>query len=359
MTTINEEIQAAKLQIESLKTELEESKKFKDDTNGESFQQIVRGLNANIANLTPHKMQVRRILKGHFGKVICVHWAGNGKHLVSASQDGKLFIWDAITQNKLNSITMKSSWVMTCCYEQENSKMVACGGLDNVCSIYNLGPTGSTTVYQAHKELSDHEGYLSSARFINENKIITSSGDSCCRLWDIVTSASQSFEDHKADVMSIALSPISKENVFVSGSCDATAKLWDIRQGRSAMMTYKGHESDINSVAFFPDGNAFATGSDDSLCKIFDLRYYGEINSFNNEEEGMSRITSVDFSSSGRLLFSGSEDHNCYVWDTLGTSKEQLSKLDGHHQRVATLGVTPLGDALCTGSWDCTLRIWA
>ena len=57
---------------------------------------------------------------------------------VSASQDGKLIIWDATTTRKENSIPLRSSWVMTCAYDQASSSLVACGGLDNVCSVYDL-----------------------------------------------------------------------------------------------------------------------------------------------------------------------------------------------------------------------------
>lgn len=34
----------------------------------------------------------RRILKGHFGKIYAMHWSDDSRHLVSASQDGKLIV---------------------------------------------------------------------------------------------------------------------------------------------------------------------------------------------------------------------------------------------------------------------------
>ena len=58
-------------------------------------------------------------------------------NLVSASQDGKLLVWDARTTNKLHAIPLRSSWVMTCAYSPSGN-LVACGGLDNICSVYNL-----------------------------------------------------------------------------------------------------------------------------------------------------------------------------------------------------------------------------
>jgi guanine nucleotide-binding protein G(I)/G(S)/G(T) subunit beta-1 len=58
--------------------------------------------------------------------------------LVSASQDGKLIVWNGVTTNKVQAIPLRSSWVMTCAFEDQHNELVACGGLDNLCSIYNL-----------------------------------------------------------------------------------------------------------------------------------------------------------------------------------------------------------------------------
>jgi guanine nucleotide-binding protein G(I)/G(S)/G(T) subunit beta-1 len=126
---------------------------------------------------------VRRILKGHFGKVYAMHWggtSGSGTDLVSASQDGKLIIWNGYTTNKSQAIPLRSSWVMTCAFEQERNQMVACGGLDNLCSIYMLN---APQVMRATQELAAHDGYLSCCRFMSETNILTASGDSTCLLW--------------------------------------------------------------------------------------------------------------------------------------------------------------------------------
>ena len=55
----------------------------------------------------------RRSLKGHFGKIYAMHWAGEAmsENLVSASQDGKLIVWNALTTNKVNAIPLRSSQV--------------------------------------------------------------------------------------------------------------------------------------------------------------------------------------------------------------------------------------------------------
>merc|ERR1740123_2189981 len=58
----------------------------------------------------------------------------------------------------------------------------------------------------AHRELAQHEGYLSCCRFIDDNEIITSSGDSTCILWDVETKTPKiTFSDHTGDVMSVSI----------------------------------------------------------------------------------------------------------------------------------------------------------
>ena len=221
-------------------------------------------------------MKSRKVLKGHLAKIYAMHWSTDRRHLVSASQDGKLIIWDAYTTNKVHAIPLRSSWVMTCAYAPSGN-FVACGGLDNICSVYNLSSREGPT--RVARELSGHSGYLSCCRFINDRRILTSSGDMTCMLWDVETGSKVTeFADHLGDVMSISINP-TNQNVFVSGACDAFAKLWDIRTGK-AVQTFAGHESDINAVQFFPDGQAFGTGSDDATCRLFDIRADRELNTY-------------------------------------------------------------------------------
>jgi WD40 repeat protein len=221
-------------------------------------------------------MKTKRTLKGHLAKIYAMHWSTDRRHLVSASQDGKLIIWDAYTTNKVHAIPLRSSWVMTCAYSPSGN-FVACGGLDNICSIYNLSAREGPT--RVARELSGHSGYLSCCRFINDRRILTSSGDMTCVLWDVETGAKLTeFADHLGDVMSLSINPLDN-NQFVSGACDAFAKLWDIRQ-QKCVQTFAAHDSDINAIQFFPNGNAFGTGSDDASCRLFDIRADRELQSY-------------------------------------------------------------------------------
>jgi len=301
----------------------------------------------------------RRLLRGHYGKVYALQWQqkveqdDDADNLVSASQDGKLIIWNGRTTNKLRLISLKSSWVMTCAYAP-GGRFVACGGLDNMCTIFRTDDVASSDP-KPTAELRHHEGYLSSCRFVNDNEILTASGDSLCILWDINKQAVKTiFHSHSSDVMSVSIAP--EKKIFVSGSCDTTAKVFEMGSG-DCVGTFTGHEADINAVEWFHDGHAFASGSDDSTLRLFDKRAYRQLNHY-AEGKIMSGVTSLCFSKSGKYLFGGYDDAPyAVVWDTLSASSLQM--FTTLTTRVSCVGLQSNGFALCTGSWDYNLRIWA
>ena len=278
------------------------------------------------------------------------------------SQEGKLMVWNARTQRKLRAIQLKSAWVMTCAVERGEGALVASGGLDNVCTLLDLGPPAQSASASASApavaELVGHEGYVSTCRFVGgRNQVLTGSGDGTCILWDVARAARVSlFRDHSGDVMSVSVSPTSP-HVFISGACDATAKVWDVRAGH-CVTTFEEHEGDVNAVRFMPCGLAFASGSDDSSAKVCDLRACASVNEMQHEDVTCA-VTSLDFSESGRLLFAGYDNASCFAWDALvEAAPAPVFSLAGHASRVSCLGVSSQGHAVATGSWDSRLAIW-
>ncbi|KAK2168202.1 hypothetical protein LSH36_19g01046 [Paralvinella palmiformis] len=341
---VQDSVEALSREAEQLKSKLEDERAKLNDVDLISVAQ-------RLDSLPQLTVKPRRVLKGHQGKVLCMDWCKDKRHIVSSSQDGKLLVWDAFTTNKEHAVTMPTTWVMACAYGPSGS-VVACGGLDNKCTLYPLSLDEDPTTKK--RAIATHTSYLSCCKFTNsDQQILTGSGDSTCCLWDVESSTlMQSFHGHLGDVMSIDLSPAESGNTFVSGSCDKTVMVWDMRSGE-CVQSFDGHESDINTVKFYPSGDAVATGSDDSTCRLFDLRADKEVACY-KKESIIFGCNAVDFSLSGRLLFGGYNDYVVNVWDVL--KGYRVSMLYGHENRVSCLGVSPDGTGLCTGSWDYTLR---
>ncbi|KAL8197201.1 UNVERIFIED_CONTAM: guanine nucleotide binding protein (G protein), beta 5 [Gekko kuhli] len=370
----NETLASLKNEAESLKGKLEEERAKLHDVELHQVAERVEALGQFV-------MKTRRTLKGHGNKVLCMDWCKDKRRIVSSSQDGKVIVWDAFTTNKEHAVTMPCTWVMACAYAPSGCA-IACGGLDNKCSVYPLTFEKNENMAAKKKSVAMHTNYLSACSFTNSDmqasishefyeaafcgsaeeplpgmrKILTASGDSTCALWDVESGQLlQSFHGHGADVLCLDLAPSETGNTFVSGGCDKKAMVWDMRTGQ-CIQSFETHDSDVNSVRYYPSGDAFASGSDDATCRLYDLRADREVAIY-SKESIIFGASSVDFSLSGRLLFAGYNDYTINVWDVLKGSR--VSILFGHENRVSTLRVSCDGTAFCSGSWDHTLRIWA
>ncbi|KAK6476778.1 guanine nucleotide-binding protein subunit beta-5 [Huso huso] len=333
----NETLSSLKNESETLKSKLEEERAKLHDV---ELHQVADRVDA----LGQFVMKTRRTLKGHGNKVLCMDWCKDKRRLVSSSQDGKVIVWDAFTTNKEHAVTMPCTWVMACAYAPSGCA-IACGGLDNKCSVYPLTFDKNENMAAKKKSVAMHTNYLSACSFTNSDmQILTASGDGTCALWDVESGQLlQSFHGHAADVLCLDLAPSETGNTFVSGGCDKKAMVWDLRSGQ-CIQSFETHDSDINSVRYYPSGDAFASASDDatvstSIClPILTLLLF------------MCSPYTV-----GRLLFTGYNDYTINVWDVLKGTR--VSILFGHENRVSTLRVSPDGTAFCSGSWDHTLRV--
>lgn len=346
-STTSDSIEELTKEVELLKQKLEEERAKFNDVELHVVAQ-------KLETIHNFQLKQRRVLKGHQGKVLALDWCSDKRHIASTSQDGKLVIWDGFSTNKEHVVTMPTTWVMTCAYAP-SGLFVTCGGLDNRITLYKI--THDEDMSKQKRVIANHTNYISCNKFMySDQQLITGSGDSTCKLWDVETGQlMQTFIGHQADVMSIDISPSDAGNIFLSGSSDHVVLVWDIRSGQYVQI-FDGNESDVNSVKFHPSGDAFATGSDDSTCRLFDLRADRQVAIY-KKDSIIFACNSVDMSLSGRLLFAGYNDYCINVWDTL--KSQRVSILYAHENRVTSVQVSPDGAAFASGSWDCNIKIWA
>lgn len=144
-------------------------------------------------------------------------------YCVSGSLDGKLIIWDTWTGNKVQVIPLRSSWVMSVAYAASGN-YVACGGMDNMCTVYDVNNRDASGNAKLVRELAGYEGFLSSCRFLDDSRILTGSGDMKLCIWDLESGKKTSeVNAHGGDVVSISLAP--DGNQFITGSVDRTCKV--------------------------------------------------------------------------------------------------------------------------------------
>ncbi|GBN46064.1 Guanine nucleotide-binding protein G(I)/G(S)/G(T) subunit beta-1, partial [Araneus ventricosus] len=87
------ELDSLRQEAETLKNTIRDARKAACDTT------LVQAT-ANMEPVGRIQMRTRRTLRGHLAKIYAMHWGSDSRYLVSASQDGKLIVWDAYTTNK-------------------------------------------------------------------------------------------------------------------------------------------------------------------------------------------------------------------------------------------------------------------
>ncbi|KAK8961970.1 Guanine nucleotide-binding protein subunit beta [Platanthera guangdongensis] len=354
--------------VNALRERLTQRRQLLLDTDVSTY---ARNHGKTAISFSPTDLVCCRTLQGHTGKVYSLDWTQERNRIVSASQDGRFIVWNALTSQKTHATKLPCAYVMTCAFSR-SGQSVACGGLDSACSIFNLNSqVDRDGNIPPSRVLTGHKGYVSCCQFVPDQEfhLITSSGDQTCGLWDVTTGQRISVfggefpSGHTSDVLSVSVNT-SNSNMFVSGSCDATARVWDTRIASRPVRTYYGHTGDVNTVKFFPDGQRFGTGSDDGTCRLFDMKTGHQLQIYSQqygENDDIPCVKSIAFSISGRLLFAGYSNGDCYVWDTLLAEVVlNLGSLQNSHEgTISCLGLSSDGSALCTGSYDKKLKIWA
>ncbi len=100
------ELAQLKQEAEALKNQIQEARKAMCDS---TMLQEATSLQA-----IKIKIKAKGVLKGHLAKIYALQWGieSNSRYVVSASQDGKLIVWDSYTTNKMHAIPLRSSWVI-------------------------------------------------------------------------------------------------------------------------------------------------------------------------------------------------------------------------------------------------------
>ncbi|ODV76658.1 guanine nucleotide-binding protein, beta subunit, partial [Suhomyces tanzawaensis NRRL Y-17324] len=334
----------------------------------------VASIPRNYSNL-----ELYNTLKGHHTKVAQVQWSRDSASLLTASQDGNMLLWDAVTGFKRLVIRLNNPWVLTCAIAPAGH-LAASGGLDNACTIYRVPSHAPYTTTGYETIFKGHTAYVSACEFVNDVSVLTASGDMSCALWDIHKEAKvRDFHDHLGDVLSLNYGY--ESGVFISGASDGMAKVWDPRL-KGPTRSFAVSQSDVTSLASFPDGNCFVSGSDDGMVRWFDLRTDCVISSYSmsahfsdksptlqqsdknsvysspSHEFDNPGIISLDFSKSGRLLYVCYSDFGCMIWDTL--KNDIIGTVGNDHMgKINQVNVSPDGIAVATASWDSTIKVWS
>jgi len=93
---MSQKLEELRKQLAKIKKDIEDQKYQAGDT---SLDEVCKSKNVPAAERV--SARTATLLRGHFAKVYAMQWCPTQNNVVSASQDGKLIVWNGLSGNKI------------------------------------------------------------------------------------------------------------------------------------------------------------------------------------------------------------------------------------------------------------------
>ncbi len=288
--------------------------------------------------------------RGHTGAVQAVSFLRDGRRVVSASRDGSLRVWDALSGEMLHCWQV-ADHPLTCMAIASGNNLVLTSDESNTVRLWNLNEGKQRLI------LPSLTTRISSIAISADGRsALTGSSDGIVRLWNLENgSRVRRFEGHRDEVHTVAFSRDGKR--ILSGGRDFTIRLWDAATGKQLKCVddwLSGHRKAVITDAIFTKNGQriLSAGSDHVLCLWNVLT--GRMMARFQGHKGW--VYSVAFSPNEQRILSGSGDKSLRLWE-LGREHESVI-FTGHTARVTSVAFSLDGLFAISGSYDQTLRLW-
>ncbi|TMQ26342.1 MAG: WD40 repeat domain-containing protein [Deltaproteobacteria bacterium] len=163
-----------------------------------------------------------RNLEGHTDSVRACAVTPDGRHVVSASEDQTLKVWELASGRAVATLQGHTHVVRACA----------------------VTPDG--------------------------RHVVSASSDKTLKVWELASGRPvATLQGHMDDVTACAVTPDGRH--VVSASYDQTLKIWELASGR-AVATLQGHMDDVTACAVTPDGRHVVSASYDQTLKVWELQ---------------------------------------------------------------------------------------
>ncbi|MGF1580169.1 MAG: WD40 repeat domain-containing protein [Gemmataceae bacterium] len=271
-------------------------------------------------------------LKSHTQMVHGLLFAQEGKTLVSASEDGKLLVWDT-KEGKLKKAMGKEALgrpPIKMFTSSADGKIFAVSkdgseiALWDATSERNIGsPWKASPVAQCFA-LSPDGGILATGHRVTRAGLTTGQ----IRLWDVAT-RKETLKPIEQDSPAVSLSFAPGGTALLTGGADHQVRVWNYKTGQF-LRGYAGHIGSVNHVAATPDGKFYVSAGKDSTVRVWDVQPAARVISAHQDW-----ICTFAASEDNKLLATGSRNGEVSIWDLQTGQKKAECK--GHSGSILGL----------------------
>ena len=311
--------------------------------------------NGNTLMLRIEDGSLVRTFQGHRGSILDVSLHPSGEFLATASRDGSCKIWDVATGNQVFGV---SGLV------DVRSVDFSPSGKEFALATFN----GDVKVYgregDSYRHFAAHEqqNVLRQIRYSPDGQYLAISvlGQGVRLIHPYTGKPVRAFSGHNGDPRSVAFSRDGQ--MLLTGGIDGRVKVWDLVKTVDPQSTVRVGPYFVDAMPI-PNSRLIATAESlntdrplrpsKPMAWLWDVDSQQFVRSFAGHDDW---LTSIDVSSSGKSIASGSNDRTICVWNL--ESAELLIRLAGHNGAVRDVAYLDEDRKLVSCSDDSTVRLW-
>jgi len=243
-----------------------------------------------------------------------------------------------------------------CSWSEENENHLISASGDGTLKLWDiLAPHGQPLrSYEEHTA----EVYSVDWNLIHKTTFISGAWDETIKLWDPTRNNSLvTLKEHTYCIYATVWSPHHADR-FASASGDKLVKIWDAREPNS-VQTIRAHNQEVLTC----DWNKYnewtlVTGSVDKSIRLWDIRNAakGPVGSLKGHNYAVRRLKCSPHSET--VILSCSYDMTSMLWDTI-QEDPLIQRYEHHTEFVVGLDFNMFIEGqLATCSWDETVAVW-
>ncbi len=286
--------------------------------------------------------------EGHIGRVWDVAFAPNGRWLASASSDGTVRLWDALT-GQPGAVLQGHPEAVRAVVFSPTGEWLASADTSGTLMLWRVeGPNA----VRLERRWQAHRGAIWTLAFSPDGRWLASgASDGAVRIWAVPTGQQEALlAPLRGWIWRLAFSPDGRW--LAAGTGDGSLVVWERPDWREAYV-FQGVPQALRSLAFDPESRWVAAGSHDSTIYLWDLEQ-GRLLGVLRGTDGW--VLSLDVAPAGDLLAAGQSDNTIVLWDL--RQQQPVHVLLGHEGDVNDLAFSPHGWWLASASNDGRVMLW-